>query len=99
MIWNSSAEIPSALWALFVAILPKGLFTSDSKMSGSSLVDHIIVVIWVINTFMYSSCVYPCHLFLISSAFFQFLPPFLSLSYPFLHEMFPWYLQFLWRDL
>jgi len=30
--------------------------------------DHIIVVIWVIKTFLYSSSVYSCHLFLISSA-------------------------------
>ena len=38
-----------------------------------------------------------CHLFLISSAsiFYHFCP-LLSLS---LHEMFPWYLQFSWRDL
>ena len=30
--------------------------------------DHSIVVIWVIKTFLYSSSVYSCHLFLISSA-------------------------------
>ena len=34
-IWNSSAEIPLTPLALFVVILPKGLLTSHSRMSGS----------------------------------------------------------------
>ena len=30
--------------------------------------DHTIVIIWVMKIFLYSSSVYSCHLFLISSA-------------------------------
>ena len=47
--------------------------------------------------FLYSS-VYSCHLFLIFSAFVRSLL-FLSFFMPILAEIFPWYLQFSWRDL
>ena len=40
---------------------------------------------------------YSCHLFLISSTFCPYHS--CPLSHPFLHEMFPWYLQFSWKDL
>ena len=60
--------------------------------------DHTIVVIRVIKNFLYSSFVYSCHLFLISS--FLFGPSsFCPLLCPSLHEMFSWYLQFSWRGL
>ena len=36
--------------------------------------DHTIVVFWVIKTYLYSSSVYSCHLFLISFASVKFLP-------------------------
>ena len=41
---------------------------------------------------------YSCHLFLISYASVKSIP-FLSFIEPILHEMFPWYLWFSWRDL
>ena len=53
--------------------------------------DHTIVVIWVMTIFLYSSSVYSCHLFLISSASLRFIP-FLSFIEPIFVEMFPWYL-------
>ena len=50
-----------------------------------------------LKPFLYSS-VYSCHLFLISSSSIRSLlfPSFMVLS---LHEIFPWNLQFSWRDL
>ena len=74
-IWNSSTGIPSPPLALFVLMLPKAHLTSHSRMSGSRwVITPTIVVIWVINTYLYSSSVYSCHLFLISSASVGFLP-------------------------
>ena len=47
-------------------MLPQTHLTSHSRMSASK---WVIVVIWVIKTFFsYSSSVYSCHLFLVSSA-------------------------------
>ena len=40
-------------------------------MSGSS--DHTIVIIWVMKMLLYSSYMYSCHLFLISSASVMFI--------------------------
>ena len=62
-IWNSSTGIPSPLLALFIVMLPKAHLTLHSRMS-----DHTIMYIWVLKIFLYSSSVYSCHLFLISSA-------------------------------
>ena len=67
-IWNSSTGIPSPLEALFVVMLSKVHWTSQSKMSGSRLV---IISSWLSGSwrsFLYSSSLYSCHLFLISSA-------------------------------
>ena len=67
-IWNSSTGVPSPPLALFVVMLPKAHLTSLSKMSGSRLV---IPPSWLSGSwrsFLYSSSVYSCHLFLISSA-------------------------------
>ena len=72
--------------ALFVVMLSKAHLPSHSRMSGSRWADHTIVVIGVINIFLYSSSVYFCHLFLISSASHRFLV-FLSLLWLSLHEM------------
>ena len=66
-IWNSSAGIPSPPLALLV-MLSKAHLTSHSRMSGSRTV---ITPAWVSGSwrsFVNSSSVYSCHLFLISSA-------------------------------
>ena len=67
-IWNRSTGIPSPLLALFVVMLPKAHLTSHSRMSGSR---WVIIPSWLSGSwryFLYSSSVYSCHLFLISSA-------------------------------
>ena len=67
-IWNSSAGIPSPPLALFVLMLPKACLTSHSRISGSR---WVITPLWLSGSwrsFLYSSSVYSCHLFLISSA-------------------------------
>ena len=56
------------LYSLFVVILPKAHLTLHSRMSGSRLV---ITPLWLSGSwrsFLYSSSVYCCHLFLISFA-------------------------------
>ena len=72
--------------ALFVVMLSKAHLPSHSRMSGSRWADHTTVVIGVINIFLWSSSVYFCHLFFISSASHRFLL-FLSLLCLSLHEM------------
>ena len=67
-IWNSSTGIPSPPLALFLVMLPKVHLTSHSRMSGSR---WVITPSWLSGSwrsFLYSSSVYSCHLFLISSA-------------------------------
>ena len=85
---NSSGGIPSHPLALLTAVLPKAHLTSHSKMSGSGWLDHIIIVIWFIKIFLYSSSVYSFHLFLISSVFSRSLP-FLSFIVPIFGWNFP----------
>ena len=68
-----STGIPSPPLALFVVMLPKAHLTSRSKMSGSR---WVITPSWLSGSwrsFLYSSSVYSCHLFLISSASVRFL--------------------------
>ena len=95
-IWSSSTGIPSPPLALFVVMLSKAHLTSHSRMSGSrSVITPWISGSW--RSFLYSSSLYSCY-FLISSASvgpYLFCP----LSSPSLHEMFPCYLWFCWRDL
>ena len=97
-IWNSSTGIPSPPLTLFIVMLPKAHFTPHARMSGSR---WVITPSWLSGSwrsFLDSSSVYSCHLFLISSASvrsYHFCPS----LYPSLHEMFPWYLLFSWRDL
>ena len=84
-IWNSSTGIPSPPLALLIVMLPKAHLTSHSKMSGSR---WVIIPLWLSRSwrsFLYSSSVYPCHLFLISSASVRSLP-FLS----FIEPIFAW---------
>ena len=63
-IWNSSTGIPSCPLTLFLVMLPKAHFTSLSRMSGSR---WVITPLWLSGSwrsFLYSSSVYSCHLFL-----------------------------------
>ena len=95
-IWNSSPGIQSPPLVLFVVMLHKSHLTSHSRMSGSRWVSTPLWLSGSLRSFLYSSSVFSWNLFLISSAFVRSLP-FLSFILPFLHEMFPWYLQFSWR--
>ena len=84
-IWKSSTGIPSPPLALFVVILPKAHLTSHSRMSGSR---SVITPSWLSGlwrSFLYSSSVYSCYLFLISSVSVRSIP-FLS----FIEPIFAW---------
>ena len=84
-IWKSLTGIQSPPLALFIVILPKANLTSHSRMSGSR---WVITPSWLSGlwrSFLYSSSVYPCHLFLISSASVRSIP-FLS----FIEPIFAW---------
>ena len=84
-IWNSSTGIPTPPLALFVVMLSKAHLTSHSRMSGSR---WVITPSWLSRSwrsFLYSSSVYSCHLFLISSASLRAIP-FLS----FIEPIFAW---------
>ena len=80
-IWNSSAGIPSPLLALFIVMLPKAHLTSHSRMSDSRWVITPLRLSESWRPFLYSSSVYSCHLFFISSASVMSLP-FLSFIVP-----------------
>ena len=76
--WKSSTGIPLPPLVLFIVMLPKAYLTSHSWMSGSR---WVITPLWLCGSwrsFLYSSSVYSCHLFLMSSAFVRPIP-FLSL--------------------
>ena len=80
-IWNSSTGIPSPPLALFIVMLPKVHLTSHFRMSGSR---GVIIPLWLSGSwrsFLYSSSVYSCHFFLISSAFVRSIS-FLSFVVP-----------------
>ena len=84
-IWNSATGIPSPPLALFVVILPKAHLTSYSRMSGSK---WVITPLWLSQSwrsFLDSSSVYSCHLFLISYTSVRSIP-FLS----FIVSIFVW---------
>ena len=73
-IWNSSTGIPSPPPALFVVMLSKAYVTSHSRMSGSR---SMITPLWLSGSwrsFLCSSSVYSCHLFLIYSASIRSIP-------------------------
>ena len=67
-ILNSSTGIPSPPKALFIDMLPQAHLTLHSRMSGSRWVITPLWFSWSWRSFSYSSSVYSCHLFLISSA-------------------------------
>jgi len=80
-IWNSLTGISSPPLAFFIVMLPKAHLTSHSRMSGSG---WVITPLWLSGSwrsFLYSSSVYSCHLFLLSSASVRSLP-FLSYTEP-----------------
>ena len=80
-IWNSSTWITSTPLALFVVILHKALLTSHSRKSGSR---WVMTPSWLSGTwrnFSYTSSVYSCYLFLISSVSVRSIP-FLSFILP-----------------
>ena len=77
-IWNNSTGILSPPLALFIVMLPKAHLTLHSRLSGSR---QVITPSWLSvswRSFLYSSSVCSCHLFLISSASVRSIP-FLSL--------------------
>ena len=89
-IWNSSAGILSPPLALFVVMLSKAHLTSHSRMSGSR---WVITPLWLSGlrrSFLNSSSVYSCYLFLISSASVRSIP-FLS----FIEPIFAWNVRLL----
>ena len=84
-IWNSSTGTPSPPLALFVVMLLRVRLTSHFRMSGSR---WVITPWWLSGSwrsFLYSSSVYSCHLFLVSSASVRSIP-FLS----FIEPIFVW---------
>ena len=89
-IWNSSTGIPSTPLALFIMLLPKAHLTLHSRLSGSrwAITPSWFSESW--RSFLYSSSVYSCHLFLISSGSVKSVH-FLSFIMPILHEMFHCY--------
>ena len=83
-IWKSSTVIPSPPLALFVVMLSKAHLTSHSRMSGSRWVITPSWLSWSWRSFFYSSSVYSCHFFLISSVSVRSIP-FLSFIEPILN--------------
>ena len=84
---NSSTGIPSPPLALFVVMLSKAHLSSHSRMSSSRWV-WVITPSWLFGSwrsFLYSSCVYFYHLFLIFSASVRSI-----LFLPFIEPIFAW---------
>ena len=87
-IWNSSTGILSPPLALFVVMLPKDHLTLHSSMSGSRLVITALWLSGLWRSFLCSSSVYSCYLFLISSAsagsipFLSFIEPTFAWNVP-----------------
>ena len=71
-IWNSSTGIPSPPLALCVVMLPNAHLTSHSRMWVWVITPSWLSVLC--GSFLYSSSVHSCHLFLISSASVTSLP-------------------------
>ena len=73
-IWNSSAGISSPPLALFIVKFSKAQLTSHSRMSGFRWETTPSWLSGSLRPFLFSSSVYPYHLFLISSTSVQSLP-------------------------
>ena len=93
-IWNSSAGIPSPPLTLFIVMHPKVHLTTHSRMSASR---WVITPSWLSGSwrsFLYSSSVYSCHLFLISSAsarsimFMSFIVPIFTWNVKFIYTLY-----------
>jgi len=97
-IWNSSTWIPSPPLAMFIVILLKVHLTSHSRISGSRWVTTPSWLTGSLRTFLYSSSVYSCRLFLFSSASVR-SSPFLSFIVPIFVWKFPFSSFFFLRDL
>ena len=70
----ASAGIPSPPLALLVVMLTKAHLTSHSRMSSSRWVTTPSWFSGSLRAFLYSSSVYSCHLFIISSTSVRSLP-------------------------
>ena len=93
-IWNSSTGIPSSPLALLAVRLSMAHLISHSRLSGSR---WVITPSWLSRSwrsFLYSSSVYSCHLFLISSLsvrsipFLSFIEPIIAWNVPLLSLIF-----------
>ena len=93
-VWNSSAGIPLPPLAFFVKMLPKAYLSLHFRMSGSR---WVITPLWLCGSLwslLYSSSVYSCHLFLISSAyvmsitFLSFIEPIFVWNVPLISPIF-----------
>ena len=93
-IWNSWTGIPSPPLALFIVMLPKAHLTLHSRMSGSR---WVITPLWLSGSwrsFLYSSSVYSCHLFLVtygfvrSISFLSFIVPIFAWNIPLVSLLF-----------
>ena len=84
-IWNSSRGIPSPPLSLFIVMLPKNHLNSYCRTSGSKWVTtpSWLSGSWI--SFLCSSSVHSCHLFLISSASIRSIP-----FLPFIAPIFAW---------
>ena len=91
-IWNSSAGIPLSPLALFLVILPKTHWTSNSKMSTWVIAPSCLY--GSLRSFSYSSSVYSCYLFSTSSAyvrstlFLSFIVPIFAWNFSFISLIF-----------
>ena len=81
MIWSSSTEIPSPPLALFIVMLPETHLTLHPGMWSCVQWSHHHGYLHNDDVFLYSSPMYSCHLFLISSASVRSIP-FLSFIVP-----------------
>ena len=73
-ILNSSSGIPSRSLALFIVMLPKAHLTSRSRMWSSRWVIKPSWLAGSFRSFLYSSSVYSCHLFLTASVYVRSIP-------------------------
>ena len=97
-IWNNSTGILSPPLALFAVMLSKAHLILLSSMSDSR---WVITPSWLSGSwrsFFYSSSVYSCHLFLISSTSVRSIP-FVPLIEPIFAWNVPLVYLFSWRDL
>ena len=67
-IWNKSVGIPAPPLTFFIVMLPKAHLTLHSRMSGCRWVITPLSLSGSLRSFLYSSSVYSCHLFVLSSA-------------------------------